>query len=58
MWKPRRLTTLWDFRACYRDSFTVTSEGIRKGGKCWQEIERGRKERTERKFHVLMHPRR
>jgi hypothetical protein len=22
MWKPRRLTTLWAFTACYRDSFT------------------------------------
>jgi hypothetical protein len=22
MWKPRCLTTLWDFTACYRDSFT------------------------------------
>jgi hypothetical protein len=23
MWEPRRLTTLWAFTACYRDSFTV-----------------------------------
>jgi hypothetical protein len=22
MWKPRLLTTLWAFRACYRDNFT------------------------------------
>jgi hypothetical protein len=22
MWEPRRLTTLWAFKACYRDSFT------------------------------------
>jgi hypothetical protein len=22
MWEPRRLTTLWVFMACYRDSFT------------------------------------
>jgi hypothetical protein len=22
MWEPRRLTTLWTFTACYRDSFT------------------------------------
>jgi hypothetical protein len=22
MWEPRRLTTLWAFAACYRDSFT------------------------------------
>jgi hypothetical protein len=22
MWEPRRLTTLWCFTACYRDSFT------------------------------------
>jgi hypothetical protein len=22
MWEPRRLTTLWAFTACYRDSFT------------------------------------
>jgi hypothetical protein len=21
MWEPRRLTTLWSFSACYRDSF-------------------------------------
>jgi hypothetical protein len=21
MWEPRRLTTLWDSRDCYRDSF-------------------------------------
>jgi hypothetical protein len=24
MWEPRRLTTLWSFTACYRDSFTFT----------------------------------
>jgi hypothetical protein len=24
MWKSRRLTTLWAFTACYRDSFTFT----------------------------------
>jgi hypothetical protein len=23
MWEPRRLTTLWAFMACYRDSFTL-----------------------------------
>jgi hypothetical protein len=22
MWEPRRLTTLWAFTACYKDSFT------------------------------------
>jgi hypothetical protein len=22
MWEPRRLTTLWAFMACFRDSFT------------------------------------
>jgi hypothetical protein len=22
MWQPRRLTTLWAFTACYKDSFT------------------------------------
>jgi hypothetical protein len=22
MWKPRRLTILWAFKACYKDSFT------------------------------------
>jgi hypothetical protein len=22
MWEPRRLTTLWAFTACYRDSYT------------------------------------
>jgi hypothetical protein len=26
MWEPRRLTTLWDFTACYRDSFTLPFE--------------------------------
>jgi hypothetical protein len=25
MWEPRRLTTLWASRACYRDSFTFSS---------------------------------
>jgi hypothetical protein len=25
MWEPRRLTTLWAFKACYRDSFTFYS---------------------------------
>jgi hypothetical protein len=24
MWEPRRLTTLWPFTACYKDSFTAT----------------------------------
>jgi hypothetical protein len=24
MWEPRRLTTLWAFTACYRDSLTLT----------------------------------
>jgi hypothetical protein len=24
MWEPRRLTSLWAFTACYRDSFTFT----------------------------------
>jgi hypothetical protein len=24
MWDPQRLTTLWAFTACYRDSFTFT----------------------------------
>jgi hypothetical protein len=24
IWEPRRLTTLWTFRACYRDNFYVT----------------------------------
>jgi hypothetical protein len=24
MWEPQRLTTLWAFMACYRDSFTFT----------------------------------
>jgi hypothetical protein len=31
MWQPRRLTTLWAFTACYRDSFTF-SPYIRKCG--------------------------
>jgi hypothetical protein len=25
MWEPRRLTTLWAFTACYRDSFIFLS---------------------------------
>jgi hypothetical protein len=25
MWEPRRLTTVWAFTACYRDSFTFTN---------------------------------
>jgi hypothetical protein len=25
MWEPRRLTTLWDFTSCYKDSFTFLS---------------------------------
>jgi hypothetical protein len=24
MWEPQRLTTLWAFAACYRDSFTLS----------------------------------
>jgi hypothetical protein len=32
MWEPRRLTSLWAFTACYRDSFTsFFTEGILKG---------------------------
>jgi hypothetical protein len=30
MWEPRRLTTLWAFRACYRDSFTLPSNSLHK----------------------------
>jgi hypothetical protein len=26
MWEPRRLTTLWGFTACYRDSFTLSQK--------------------------------
>jgi hypothetical protein len=26
MWEPRRLTTIWASTACYRDSFTISSE--------------------------------
>jgi hypothetical protein len=26
MWEPRRLTILWVFTACYRDSFTFTNK--------------------------------
>jgi hypothetical protein len=35
MWEPRRLTTLWAFTACYRDSFTffnLTEGRIRDNG--------------------------
>jgi hypothetical protein len=28
MWKPQRLTTLWASMACYRDSFTFTTDGV------------------------------
>jgi hypothetical protein len=28
MWEPRRLTTLWPFTACYRDSFTFLHANI------------------------------
>jgi hypothetical protein len=28
MWEPRRLTTLWAFTACYRDSFTYTCTSV------------------------------
>jgi hypothetical protein len=36
MWEPRRLTTLWAFTACYRDSFTFfkTQRKFKKSGKC------------------------
>jgi hypothetical protein len=30
MWEPRRLTTLWAFTTCYRDSFTFTYSNISK----------------------------
>jgi hypothetical protein len=28
MWNPQRLTTLWAFTACYRDSFTFFYSGV------------------------------
>jgi hypothetical protein len=28
MWEPRRLTTLWAFTACYRDSFILHAFSI------------------------------
>jgi hypothetical protein len=28
MWEPRRLTTVWAFTACYRDSFTLPEEYV------------------------------
>jgi hypothetical protein len=28
MWEPRRLSTLWAFMACYRDSFTFLHEHL------------------------------
>jgi hypothetical protein len=28
MWEPRRLTTLWAFKACYRKSFTFLPSSI------------------------------
>jgi hypothetical protein len=29
MWEPRRLTTLWAFTACYRDSFTFFTVSLK-----------------------------
>jgi hypothetical protein len=31
MWEPRRLTTLWAFTACYRDSFALSRASIARG---------------------------
>jgi hypothetical protein len=28
MWEPRRLTTLWDLTACYRDSFAFFTYSV------------------------------
>jgi hypothetical protein len=37
MWEPRRLTTLWAFMACYRDSFTFfTFLPFSTGQKHWE----------------------
>jgi hypothetical protein len=33
MWEPRRLTTLWTFTACYRDSFRSYIEHRKAYGK-------------------------
>jgi hypothetical protein len=30
MWEPRRLTTLWAFTACYRDSFAFFNSILKK----------------------------
>jgi hypothetical protein len=30
MWEPRRLTALWAFTACYRDSFTFFCSTLRR----------------------------
>jgi hypothetical protein len=34
MWEPRRLTTLWAFRACYRDYFTIWNDRLTFKVKC------------------------
>jgi hypothetical protein len=48
MWEPRHLTTLWAFKACYRDSFTFNfkrntdkklQERKKRANKEWQNIE-------------------
>jgi hypothetical protein len=38
MWEPRHLTTLWAFRACYRDSFTSYLREIGWGGMDWIDL--------------------
>jgi hypothetical protein len=52
MWVPRRLTTLWAFTACYRDSFTfLLSSG------CWVLFQRGVKRlRREAEHSVYLVP--
>jgi hypothetical protein len=50
MWEPQRLTTLWAFRACYRESFTfylyynvkkkISNRGKIKGGEKEKELKK------------------
>jgi hypothetical protein len=38
MWEPRRLTILWAFTACYRDSFTFISAYIHRYSYEWEQF--------------------
>jgi hypothetical protein len=52
MWEPRRLTTLWAFTACYRDSFTffLSKEGFVAQSKYYLNVFLDRLLKTRRNF--------